>query len=501
MSTRYARMLALSACVGLATSCAYRPPRFADAPPAVRARDDLPVPVPRHTTLDQREEIAEVYMRRPLFDALDLSRFPEAGDVNARDEVVESSWFSQDASRLWDLRGYEQIGVPVPPLALDGPVEPGKDVLPVRDVRGLPYVLRKDRADRPEMRTAAEAIASRLAWSFGYSTPEVHVIELTSRDFREPGKARTWLGDRDRVRLSAALWPPGIDLGPTPSAMMRDDDPNDVLPHRDRRTLRVLAVIGAWLQMPKVGPHVTRDVYIGMPGCGHVRHYLTGFDGALGTTKVGVPRPAGAPRPDTGPDPLQNFYTLGLSPDPAPGKAQLEFPALGAITQEVDPKRWHADLPYEPADRMLPEDAYWAARRLMRMSASVLAGAVAAGRLSDPNAAQTLLEILEARRRKVAEYWIGRVTPLQLIGEEKQGLVLRDDASAFGFEGVAEYRIQYLDENGNRLVSDHRAKPGSSCFWLGVPRRDYIVMRIWRDGRERPAELHLANGRVVGLRH
>ena len=137
----------------------------------------------------------------------------------------------------------------------------------------------------------------------------------------------------------------------------------------------------------------------------------------------------------------------------------------------------------------------------MRMTPSVLARAVDAGRIGDPNAARTLLGILTARRKTVAAYWMGRVTPLQLAGEDSEGVILRDEAAAWGFEGLGEYRIEYLDAAGNQLLPVHSAKPGGSCFWLGVPKRRYLVMRIWREGRTRPAEVHTVNGRVVGVRH
>ncbi len=493
------------------SACGYRPVRFADAPVATRARDDLPVARPAPIAIDPRMQLAEVYMRRPVLDALDASAFPEAGDVNALDEVVASSWFTPDSDRLRTLGGYSRKE-PVPPLSV---VATGADGAPreVRDARGSLFVIRIDRPDRPEMTTASEAIASRLLWSFGYSTPEAHVIELRRRDVQGAPRAAAWFGASDSVRACAIRLPDGVDLGPTPSAMMRDDDPNDRVPHRDRRTLRALAVVGAWLDMPQVGTRITRDYYVGSRGCGHVRHLLVGLDGALGASRVPAPRRADELRADAGPRPVANLYTLGFAPDPPVTHAQREHPGLGAIDDMVDPKRWSPSLPYEPVDRILPADGYWAARRLLEMSDAALADAVAGGELSDPRAARTLLSILKARRESVARMWFGTVTPLRATDSNPGGLVLHNDAARHGFEDAStwEYTVEYLDHDGAEVAHRHAARPGSPCFELGYPdgilpaRIDYLVVRVTGRslGIERPraAEFHLVRGRLVGVRH
>lgn len=493
------------------SACGYRPVRFADAPAATRARDDLPVEMPAPIAIDPRMQLAEVYMRRPVLDALDASEFPEAGDVNALDEVVASSWFTPDSGRLRALGGYPQQE-PLPPVSV---VSTGTDGAPreVRDARGNLFVLRIDRPDRPEMTTASEAIASRLLWSFGYSTPAAHVIELRRGDLHNAPRAAAWFGAKDSRRACAIRLPDGVDLGPTPSAMMRTDDPNDRIPHRDRRTLRALAVVGAWLELPQVGTRVTRDYFVGPKGCGHVRHLLVGLDGALGASRVPAPRRADELRADAGPRPLANLYTLGLSPDPPATHAQREHPGLGAIDGNVDPGRWGPSLPYEPVDRILPADGYWAALRLMGMGDAALAGAVAGGELSDPRAARTLLSILKERRDRVARWWFGKVTPLRAFGASPAGLVLHNDAARHGFEDASawEYRVEYLDHDGARLAREHVARPGSACFELGNPtgimpaRIDYLVVRVTGRvlGVERPraVEFHLARGRLVGVRH
>jgi len=82
------------------------------------------------------------------------------------------------------------------------------------------------------MQTGAAAVASRLMHALGYRVAEAHITAT-----------------EDGRRVLATRWPGGIDLGPTPIRDTRPDDPNDRVPHLERRTLRAMKLVAAWLAL------------------------------------------------------------------------------------------------------------------------------------------------------------------------------------------------------------------------------------------------------------
>ncbi|MBI5531279.1 MAG: hypothetical protein HY898_01090 [Deltaproteobacteria bacterium] len=504
--------------VGLA-SCGYRPARYADACPVLEARDDKPIPLPRSDSFEQPEYLAEVYMRRPIMDALDTQRIPEPVDVNSIDEVVRSSWFVPDRRGRAPLDGYAAEGPPQHPLRVAGGLD--TDSLGIVDARGLPYRLRTDVPDRPEMRTAADAITSRLLWAIGYFTPEVHVIQVQAKDFASGAQeAVGWLDARDPKksgwRVTATRWPIGTDLGPAPATLTRSDDPNDRLPHRDRRTLRSLRVLGAWLDFKTMGPRKTIDAYVGLPGAGHVVHYLTGFEDTLGAARMSAPPAKGwTPRADCGGNPLLNLATLGLAPDPPPSLMERKYRTLGAFEESVDAEHYRPELPpWEPMDHALPADGYWAARRMLALDEATIRAAVDGGKLDEAGAAARLIQVLEARRTRVAAWWFSQVTPVGIDFVRGGVLRLHDDAVGWGMvrADATSYRAEFVDDEGEALTEPVRLVPGHACWEMQVPAKaiaPYLVVRLTalRQGvaLPRPAEFHLVGqdgtARLVGIRH
>jgi hypothetical protein len=94
-----------------------------------------------------------------------------------------------------------------------------------------------------------------------------------------------WLPD-GRVRAVASRWVPGHAKGGFRTLGRRADDPDDVVPHEDRRELRGLRVVAAWLNYTDARRGNFLDTFVPDPGSaggrGHLVHYLLDFSSALG---------------------------------------------------------------------------------------------------------------------------------------------------------------------------------------------------------------------------
>ena len=89
-----------------------------------------------------------------------------------------------------------------------------------------------------------------------------------------------------RVSVAAAL--EGKPLEGFKYEGTRSDDPNDVVPHENRRELRGLRVFSAWLNHTDAKAINSMDTLITENGRSIVRHNLIDFNAALGSAGVGL---------------------------------------------------------------------------------------------------------------------------------------------------------------------------------------------------------------------
>lgn len=529
--TRARQCAALAALLvsGLAVSCAYRPSRFRDRPPITNARDMSPIPMPAFRWVAESVYLSQVYLFRPLRGTLDLDPIAPANDVNSMDEVPYCSWFvPRDVDVGTMARGPDAPGPPRPPFAVlaETPRAISSSGFVISDARGQRYEMLFDPPDRLEMRTGAAAIGSRLVWALGLNTPAVDIVQVRPEQFwrSEPGApdVGNLLGSGPpgmlgAYRMASLAMPPSVWLGNSEETGTRGDDANDVIAHEDRRVLRSLQVFASWMALSGIGPNKTMDRYLGAPGEGHVIHFLTGLDDALGADDV--VRVTDLPPGEGGGSPLMRLITLGLAPNPAPRPTQVELPAVGQFEPEVDPRAFSPSTPYAPIERLTAADGYWAAKRIAVLSAAHIALAIEAGKISDRRARKLLQDVLEARRERVIRHWFERVTPLELAKHEGLRLVLRDQAIRYHLAraDTSDYYVDFLTSEGNavgdKLVLQTRA--GGDELEIELPEsamaaaRDYLVVRVIvrRDHRRAPRAfvVHLRLGgpqpNVVGVRH
>jgi hypothetical protein len=469
--------------------------------------DQQPSDVPHPTPPLEAVYLSEALLHRAFVVALNPAETPTAGDINALDEVPRSSWFSPGTMEAG-------VGPPVLPLKVASERPDRPPALAVTDARGLEYVLRFDPPDRPEMRTAAAMIAGVLMRAVGYFTPDSHIVNLQRGDLHgavddvlktlaPPGPSG--------YRAVALRFPPGLDLGPTAPSTSRFDDPNDQVAHRDRRTLRALKAMAAWLAITRFDTHTLRDVYVGLPGKGHVRHYVAGLDGSLGADAV--LREADCDGERAAPSPWVRLVTLGLYQKRSLTPTSRECLSMGAFDSDVDPDAFSTS--FEPMGRALPGDLYWAAKRLARLSQVDLDAAILAGRLSDPRSRVRIRQAIARRKISVIAHGFSLVTPLEIARLDGATLHMKDEAIGLGYAPSvgAQYEVDVVNEAGQRTGRSMLVKGAGADVAIALPARarahGYAILHvtaIYQGHRApRPVEIHFMTtktaSKVIGVRH
>jgi len=89
-------------------------------------------------------------------------------------------------------------------------------------------------------------------------------------------------------------------------------------------------------------------------------------------------------------------------------------------------------------------DAFWAASIVSRFDDEMVRAIVAEGRLSDPEAASYLTDVIKRRRDKVVAYWIAQTNPLDTfaVSRSSAGAELTFDNAAVRL-GVAQPAASY----------------------------------------------------------
>lgn len=539
---RFFSLLTVCTLVVATFGCARRPARFADAKPVTEVADDEPIDLPFRLEYNDVVEFSDLFVGRPLVEAMRTTRRPPPADINAWDEVPTSSWFSPVSLEpsAFEL-AYTESGPPVPPYRVLLERAPsGNNGIAVIDQLGRRFELRRDPTDRPEVRTAAAAVSARIVRALGYYAPEVYISDATDDDFSiapedsHPGSITSGMEPTDpevrrkqvskmlqewiesapankkgAYRFSATRWPPGIDVGRTPVAGVRKDDPNDRVAHENRRTLRAIKLVGAWLGMTRFTPHDLRDVYAGPPGEGHLLHYMVGMDKSLGTEAIIGKRPEQK-------DEMTLLATLGFAPDPNIPPTQRKYVALGAIGEEVDVGRYGPALPFPPMDQTDGADAYWIAKRIAGVTDEMVQVAVRAGKVTNANARKLLFELILMRKRHVLAWGYAQTTPCDVEAVEDRGIIVIDRAVAEGFTAgrTVEYVVSYFDSSGEPTHPGAVLSPEGARFALPIPRSavgegGYTVIRLLGEVGGVPAPRHLelhvirdAKGtRLIGVRH
>ena len=365
-----------------------------------------------------------------------------AGNINTIDEVPDSSWFVNrigtetiPADRL--TRGPNESAPPAPEKwtllrEKSAGTNPG---FTARDANGQTWFLQFDNPKYPEASSGAVEVMTKLFWALGYNQVETFItrfdparVEIDPKaTIKRPSGERTPFTRDDVARIleraarnpdgtyraSAGRLLAGTVLGPFRYAGTRSDDPNDLVPHEDRRELRALRVFGAWTNLVDMKAGNTLDVLVDQGGRSIVKHYMQDVGSSLGMANNQYEWDMGWEHfyePDAS---RRRLLTFGFWLSPWQTVPYTEYPSIGRFEGErFDPTTWKPQTPVPAYMEMRADDAFWAARRVMTFSDDLIRAAVHTGEYTDPAAEQHLASVLIERRDAVGRAYLTAINPI-----------------------------------------------------------------------------------------
>jgi len=471
-----------------------------------------------------------IWVMRPL----GVRKVPEAPNVNAYDEVGNSSWFTNrnhvralpaEAVREGPFGGTH----PTPPYTIKSVKTHGFNPgFNIKDSAGKRWVVKLDRIGFPQISSGAGVVSSRLVWAAGYNISHDEAFQFRREElsidpelaegkkgkpFRESDLeallARGARSDDGRYYAIASFFLPGTPVGPLSFRGIRQDDPNDRFRHKERRELRGLFVVFSWINNWDVKDDQSLDTYGPDSSSGHVTHYLLDVNGSLGAAAEG-PKPLKygyESRFDTAWI-LRRFVTLGFAIEPwRRARQKTGIPSVGNFeAEEFHPGDW-APLQYmEPFRRMTLADAYWGAKIVASFTNAQIAAAVDAAGYEDPRARAYIHQMLVARRDKIARYWFARVAPLDFFHVRDGYLVFHDLAVDLGLASARGYEVEEKGGDGRTVPVEVLARdPRINLRGLGRGADDVSLRLSVAGSGARPVHVDLRrNGRdwiVTRVRH
>lgn len=469
----FSRTLLLPAFAALGLGCAAAPHRFPLREPMWQDPDTAPVSVacrPDPEAVAKGKEgklcLPEAYVSPFAWDAADnilfrpLSRFfafehaGEATNVNSLDEVASSSWF-QNRLGQGTLSAAEVERGGCDGEVLDPDLPDGAWVIDQGKVNGSTpgfrvriegkgkFLLKGDDLEQAERSTAAQTIGSRFYHAAGYWAPCDSVVYfrrevlslkpgLTSTDnsgvavpFDQKALDSVLARTARRgplIRMVASRWLPGRAIGPFRYEGVRADDPNDVVPHEDRRELRGGRVLAAWLNHYDAREQNSMAIWLSSnakqpdSSPGHVRHFYIDTSDCFGSPFAfeELTRRLGTSYYLDFADVLQDTVTLGAVERPWDRVARSKGGEIFGYfrARDFEPEAWKAGYPNPAFARMTERDAAWMARIIASFTKEHIAAAIRAGDFTSPSHRDYLAEQLWIRRSAILERYFARLSPV-----------------------------------------------------------------------------------------
>ncbi len=469
---------------------------------------------------------ADVFDNNVLDDNLSLLDFKRLGrkitgaklrsaNVNIYDEVADSAFFTNRKSRAAaaeaqgpDVSGALQI--------TGGHLEGLRPVFEVRDSKGEEFTLYFDTSDTLGLMTSAMKVASGFYHAIGYNVPDVSLISIAP-DNLTPGENSRFVdssgfnrkltkekldelvlmipwADDGKFRVAAVKTPDGVDKGPFRFKGRRKKDPNDTWPHEQRRELRALRVFASWLNDFKIHDQFTRSYEVSEDGKTWLKHYLLGFQGALGADADGVKPPmVGYEYLYDAGETQKAFWTLGFWEKPwqkrwrEAGEATRSS-AVGYFDNNgFDPGKFKTFLPQFVFKDVTAADGFWAAKIIKSFTDEEIRSIVKTGKFAEEPDQAFVADTLIARRDIIVKYWFSKAAPLDDFDVKGGKLTFTD------LEGEGSYEADVRGEKGGKSSSLNSNTPsfdvpaGAAELWIrkvraGSKNNPYVRVKINANG-------------------
>jgi hypothetical protein len=545
----------LAVCVALAAGCAGGLRRFPLRTPLATDTDLQPVSVRcrREPTPKDPAHVAcapAVYVSPLAWDGIDNSIFrplsgvfavrasSESANVNSMDEVPDSAWFtnrigihpmtveefSRGACNEAQLLNDTEDAPPESWVIDKGKENGSSPGFRVKIPGKGKYMLKSDApvAERPSAASVVGA-ASYYAAGFNFSceqvvyvkrstlklTPGLTVTDNTerTRPFDQAALDRVLDGATKKgeyLRFQASAWLEGRVIGPFRYESTRDDDPNDTIPHEDRRELRGGRLLAAWLDHFDAREQNSMDVWVASDpkapdsSPGYVRHYYLDTSDSLGSTWDwdGISRRLGHSYVLDWGDIGRDFVTLGIPSRPwdraqfAPGYEMFSY----FSTRDFVPEDWVNEYPNPAFSRMTERDGAWMARILARFTPELVGALARIGRFSDPKHTPYLAQVLEGRLEAILARYLLRLSPLADAHVERGDRLCAEDLAATRrLRPDGDFR--YEARLGEQALAVERPSPARVCVDLPRVAGDGGPAD---DARERYAVVAIKNGVAQG---
>jgi hypothetical protein len=508
------RALAILAVV---SACNGNPVRRFPARPPLAADSDMTPFLPRPAVYKAPEiwDTVDNTLFGPLVNVLAVHQTRRAVNVNALDEVPDSSWFTNriDAMTVEAfVRGPCTDDPPDPAgpwTVIAGKPDGANPGFMVEHASGKRFFFKPDGGRGGERQSVADLIGSRVHYAAGFNTACTRIIYVQPSAFQisPSAKAENAVGDKvpftpmklarvldygtkradGAIRAGLSQLLPGKPLGPWVDFGVRPDDPNDVVPHEDRRELRGSYVLGAWISHYDAREQNSMDMWEAPAddAPGYVKHYQLDFGDCLGSMSGWdrVTRRRGHVYEVDWPVAFVELITLGSLPrpwrDPKPNPAGH---SLGYFTAEVfSPDSYSTAYPFGPYARVTESDAAWGARILARITPEMVRAVIAAANLTDKVMERELERALLGRRDKLLHRYLTRLSPLARPRIDDAGRLCVVDTRIEGGLSVQGAIAARVHGTGTTLVVQRSGTTAESCVGPLASSGDYAVIELRAD--------------------